>query len=84
MSKVSIYKDLEKVSTSYHEGGGAVIIADDPQKAWNDYWLGVSKEHSSNEVYVEFTEITLPPPDYVYETDTSEDKVIIFPDSGCC
>lgn len=82
--KISVYESLAKVSTNYHEGGGAVIVSNDPQKAWNKYFMDIVREHPTNEEYEEIANLTLPGADATYPTDDTEEKVYIFADAGCC
>lgn len=84
MTSVYIYEELAKVSGNYHEGGGAVIVSEDPQKAWFKYWTDIVAEHPSNAEYEELAKEKLPEPTATYPTEATEEKVFIFPDAGCC
>ena len=75
MKKVYIYEWVHRVTNSYHCGGGACIVTDkDPQDEWNAY----AKEQ-------EIAECSLGEPTLVLDTSTEvKNKVIVFPDEGCC
>ena len=86
--KIYIYEDVQKVTTSWHDGGGVVIItAGDPSDAWRLNNAKIAAEHSSNSVYLDPKHIVqeLPEPDLVIEvSEDTQDDVIVFPDAGCC
>lgn len=85
---VYIYEHLDRITTSWHDGGSVVIVTDrDPQDAWHDRLERVATEHPSNAVYLDDAEIVqvLPEPTRVIPTDAGEaEHVYIFKDSGCC
>lgn len=70
--KTFIWERLENLTLQYHPEGGLVVVADDYQKAWNNYRDdGVIK--------------TLPEPDYVFDVVNNDvEKVFVFRDTGCC
>ena len=65
---------LEDLTKEYHSNGGLLIVTDrDPLEVYNanlDNYL-LSKE-------------ALPEPDFVYPIDSDEERVVVFPDAGCC
>lgn len=70
--KVFVFEGLKKVSTSYHEGGGAIVIAKD-----RDHVLEITKNST---VIIEWDKLT-----FEYDLKGKVDpKVIVFPDAGCC
>ncbi len=86
--KLYVYEYVEKLTTSWHDGGGLVIVTTgDPSDAWQAENARIAAEHPSNAVYLDPAQIiqVLPEPDHVYEVpDDSPDAVIKFPDQGCC
>ena len=70
--KTFIWERLENLTLQYRPEGGLVVVADDYQKAWNNYRDdGVIK--------------TLPEPDYVFDVVNNDvEKVFVFRDTGCC
>lgn len=71
--KLFIWEDVRVSSESYHDHGGVVIVAEDPdgaEKAWID-----------SQQQVPFPSA---PPDHAYEVVASAPKVLVFPDAGCC
>lgn len=72
--KIYVWEYLENLTREYRPNGGLLIVTDrDPLDVYNenlgDYLL--SKE-------------ALPEPDYVYTADSDEERVVVFPDAGCC
>lgn len=64
-----IWKYLEELTGSYHDGGGVVIAAGNLRAA-RDLLAGVNLPEK---------------PDVIYELAGSPDpEVFIFPDAGCC
>ena len=86
MSKVYIYESLDRVSTYYHDGGGAVIITDgEPQDAWYDHFKSASDKAKYDKAQLlEIAQVQLPEADIVLNTDDVDKQVIIFKDAGCC
>lgn len=76
--KVYIYEDVE-VSSSYHNYGGLVIIADEQPKTH-------SFEYFDYEVKAYVTKtVDLPEPDAAYPLAVNvEPQTFVFPNSGCC
>jgi hypothetical protein len=82
--KLYIYEYVGGISSSYHDGGGLVIITDrDPADVWREH-VGPAKSSSSSydldpETLVGKT------PDLVLDIgDQSPERIFIFPDAGCC
>ena len=71
--KVFIWQRVYKCSNNYHSEGGVVVIAEDVDTA-----IGIANMEEGCEIE-HGTE-----PDYEVETTSTERKVFIFPDAGCC
>lgn len=86
MSKIYVYENLAYVSTNYHTNGGLVIVTDrEPKAAWAEYCLSDTKEGDYEyKDYVKMSKAPLGKPDLVLKVESTEEKVIVFPDSGCC
>lgn len=86
--KLYIYEYVSKITTSWHDGGGLVIVtAGDPSDAWRDENERIAAEHPSNRIHLDPKYIIqeLPEPDRVIEVpDDTPDMVMTFPDAGCC
>lgn len=92
MMKIFIWKDIEQLTDHYHSGGGLAVIADSEDRArtiasqYKDYWI-YSKGDIDRKIYDEEPYIKLKPeelPDYIFNIEAEEERVIIFPDKGCC
>lgn len=74
--KIFIWKDVEKVSESYHSGGGLVVIAESIDRA----------KHLSRETG--YIQDPLPTPDMIMALHpmhrNDPEQLIVFPDAGCC
>jgi hypothetical protein len=69
--KIYIWKEVEKLTDSYHDGGGCAVIAEDLVKA---------REQLPKDCEAQKIE-----PDFVTELKDYEfTKCFIFPDAGCC
>jgi hypothetical protein len=78
--KIYIWTYLEGVTNNYHDGGGVVIITNrDPQEVWDD-----CREKPRADFWGDCPELELPEADIVYTVDATEEKIIVFPDTGCC
>lgn len=66
--KIFIWEDIEDITNSYHSGGGAVVICESHDRAIEL----VPKLHNAGQ------------PNIIFEVDAPEEKIVIFPDSGCC
>ena len=75
--KAYVYNYVDGLTDNWHDGGGLLIITEgDPQQALN-------LELAGHEPYKQAP--TLPEPDAIYKVHKGqEEKVFIFPDSGCC
>lgn len=77
---IFIWQGLKQVSGEYHSGGGVAIIAENLARAkeiakfrcWGDE-EGVSRQMDVNDS-----------PDFIYIINAVEEKVIVFPNAGCC
>lgn len=89
MTKLYIWDRLEDVTTSYHSGGGLVIVTDrGPGAAWLDY-IAASKTASLSDWNdgADWDELQrdLPAASRQFDLATSEaEAVMVFEDSGCC
>lgn len=73
--KAYVYERVEAITENWHDGGGLLIITDrGPAKAWREFVKGKSDEITR----------ALPKPDLVFATSATKERVIVFPDSGCC
>lgn len=86
--KIHIYKDVSPISTSLHDGGAVVVFTDrNPQEVWKDHWQSIIDKPGSNfydKTHKEIQNTELGDADLVYETDATEEQVLIFEDAGCC
>jgi len=73
--KVFIFEVIDKVSGSYHEGGGLVIVANDIEHA---------KELISADSQIAVTEEEWSKVEYYELTEKVEPKFWTMPDAGCC
>ncbi|WP_067201191.1 hypothetical protein [Microbacterium sp. XT11] len=83
--KLYVFEYVAPVTRNYHDGGGLVIITDrDPLEAWRGSELYVDpRKHYGKADWAE-ADIDLSSPDAVYDVDADEERVFVFPDSGCC
>lgn len=76
--KVFIWQRIQELTDNYHSDGGLVVVAANLQRAV-ELAEAEGVKFSKEEDYDELT------PTNVYNTDDStEEKVFIFPDAGCC
>ena len=77
-------KDVDFVSSEYHNIGGAVVIAADDQGARQI--LREHRDDMAEKSYGDrYPEKELPRHDSEYDLAVeTEEKVIAFPDAGCC
>lgn len=74
--RIFIWEYCNNVTEAYHTGGGVMIIADDLETARKN-WIEEEK--------LEDCELLTDDPDETYELNgRPENKIIIFPDAGCC
>lgn len=78
--KLYLYTNADSpVSGAYHSGGGVVVITDgDPDQVWLDTYPEERVEYWDDKPE------PLGAPDFVCETDSTEERVFVFPDAGCC
>lgn len=79
--KIYIWNSLTNVTSNYHSGGAAVVIANDIDEARKLVPI-ISEGEKYEDVIEERKE--MPVPDGEYEISAKEPKAFIFPDSGCC
>lgn len=76
--KIFIFQYLDGLTDNYHHGGGAVVIAESLERArelLNDAAPDDDDERTGYHTVM---------PDSFYDVAAMEEKVFIFPDSGCC
>jgi hypothetical protein len=73
MKTMFVWEYVSGLTNNYHDGGGCLVIADSMEAARS---LLISSGAKSGLVGI--------CPDYTASVDAIEDKVIIFPDAGCC
>lgn len=74
--KMFIWEYLGGLTGNYHDGGGVLVVAETQDRA-----VELIKLHNS-ELVVEFGDN--PEADLIYEVEANEEKIMIFPDAGCC
>ena len=78
--KVYIYEYVERITHSYHDGGGLVIITDrSPLDAYNESVKGEGDEGDAS-----LRRDALPRPDNIIEAVSATERVHVLPDAGCC
>lgn len=90
--KIFIWENIKGVSNNYHDGGGLLIIAESLKRAEEIAVFYSEKYSYETKTYKEFKnkinllnkENEIIKPDHEFETSFSEEKVITFPDAGCC
>ena len=78
MKTIFVWENVYRGLTgNYHSGGGALVIADDIEKA---------RELLKTEPAVDsdHCDVFKKDPSYTAKVMTDDDSVIIFPDAGCC
>lgn len=74
--KTYIWQYVAGITSSWHDGGGIVIITSRPyNEVWKEYLIECEEEVECQE---------LPEPDLIYECSALEEKVFVFEDAGCC
>lgn len=81
--KIFLWPRLEKVSNSWHSGGGLLVIADSFERAKELIAAANEKEKSD---YFKDDAIEIPSSvEMVFEiVGEHEESVMTFPDAGCC
>ena len=72
MSVVCVWRDVDYITMSWHDGGGVVVVADSVEQAM----ALVPRIGNHAEPVGQ--------PDHVWTSNDAEPGVIIFPDAGCC
>lgn len=71
-----VWQDVSDLTSNYHDNGGVLAIADSLERA--------------RQIILEFPdvgskcEVMLQDPDFTAFVTDSEEKVMVFPDAGCC
>lgn len=76
MKTMFVWENVSGLTTSYHDGGGTVVIAESLDAA-RDLLKSDGVVSSGSEVFTQ-------EPDYTASVVSEEDRVFIFPDAGCC
>ena len=74
MKKMFVWEDVDGLTHNWHDGGGAVVIADNLEVARE--LLRTNGVHG-RDVFVR-------EPNFAASVAGEEDRVFIFPDAGCC
>jgi hypothetical protein len=74
-----VWKNLDRVTNNYHDSGGVVVSAD----FWSD---AIKLLREATPEFFNLADEELTSPDHVFSPgiNTGPDKVIIFPNAGCC
>lgn len=81
---VYIWEYTSPLSTSYHDGGSAVIVAESVSAA-RDMWLHSIDAQEIRDHGVSPDNSLAADPDHVIPTDEAEEaKLLLFLDTGCC
>lgn len=67
--KVFVWEYVNHLTWDYHDGGGLLVVAESLERAKE---VAGVKEFPSD------------PPDFTFETTETEERYIVFGDSGCC
>lgn len=68
---IFIWEQVDRVSGSYHDGGGMAIIATDLNSARSMIDRPDCEAHTK-------------PPDFTAEIQADSPRIWVFPDAGCC
>jgi biotin-(acetyl-CoA carboxylase) ligase len=80
--KVFIWKRLEQVSTNWHREGGLMVCASSLERAREIVKEKVDVEDYGDPVDCDAKDLD---PDITYTvTEDAEERVLVFPDAGCC
>ncbi len=78
--KAYLWHDIDKVSENYHERGSVLIQAESLERARELSKCCTDKYREGSYSMIG----TDAEPDAVFECDSTEEKVWVFPDAGCC
>ena len=67
--KMFVWEYVNGLTSNYHDGGGALVIADNLESARK--LLGNSEANTQM-------------PNFSASVESNENRVFIFPDAGCC
>lgn len=73
MVNLYIWEDVDPISSNYHDGGGLAIIAanlDRARELWAEQGYGDGATKGA--------------PDHAFTVGKADERVIRFPDAGCC
>lgn len=80
--KAFLWHDIDKVSSNYHERGSVLIEAETIERARELAMVSGSSGWPEKEAGP-MEDITREP-DAIFESNSNEEKVWVFPDAGCC
>lgn len=78
MKVMYVWESVSGLTQNYHDGGGALVIADN---------LEAARQLLKEKGVSEGSEVFVQEPDYTASVVTvleTQDRVFIFPDAGCC
>lgn len=77
--KVFLWEGVRRCSTSYHSGGSVLIRASDLSRARE---LGIFKDEIDETIF-KMSGLE-EQPDAIFDSESNEETVWIFPNAGCC
>ena len=78
--KAFIWKKLNNVSSSYHSGGGLMVIAKDLDRAREIAVFSMGYGEDKQVVKMD----TEKDPDFTFAAPKQKEQVVVFEDAGCC
>ena len=88
--KLYIYNNLGNVTTNWHSEGGLVIVtARHPQDVVSEQLPSKSIYHHDTKTWTEqrdedYEAPKLNEPIAIYDVAETQERIFVFPDSGCC
>jgi hypothetical protein len=86
--RIFIWKYVPDITAREHNGGGLLVVAKDLERANAlletepiyefDSWHADDKSNIVGYVGARSN------PDFIFNTDETEERVLLFPDAGCC
>mgnify|MGYP007083488588 CR=1 FL=1 len=77
--KVYVWENVGGLTSSWHSGGGAVVVAETEDEA-----LAMLREAAQGEEGLQFYQDSDEVPMILGEIEGAQKRVLIFPDAGCC
>ena len=82
---VYIWKYISGLTTRYHNGGGALVVASSETEAKRKLVSYITESNDEMMIgEVHRTVDSIPNANHMVPTTSSSGLVIIFPDAGCC